>query len=108
MTKLKKLIKENIKRGWEDEYLWATDLPAIRKFDEWAYEASVFRLLLSHSFAKSWLRIKLNPLHKSSTHSGEYFCVVCKRENKRWKTFLQQLILLKTVKEMVAYYWENK
>jgi len=110
MNNLKKLIRKNIKRGWD--CFKDTDVPV--DFDEVKgfvasenYHDLYFwrEILLSHDFAKSWF--------------GEYTCKLCKNDKDGdeskcskstycWQFHLQQLILLKTVEEMVDYYLEKK
>lgn len=112
MNKLEGLIKKNIKRGW-DEYKGADVSVCQNETDGWTeigfnmeeldpitLSVPAKMILLSHDFAKSWFGNGLCPECKEI---GDEVCSI-----KAWRHHLQCLILLKTVKEMVNYYWENK
>jgi len=102
MNKLQKLIKENIKRGFDkdNKQYWLAQTDVI--LDAY-YKYYVRNLLLSHSFAKSWWgssKIFGTPIKEGSGDIVD--------DRTLWQYHLQQLILLETVDLMVDYYWENK
>ena len=90
---LKKAISKAVKNGWNYKPYWHLGITGLAWGDIARNESQHIHIIFSHDFAKAFLNIKLNPLHRSPTHHGRYACVVCREENERWKKFLQQMVI---------------